>query len=82
LGWTGSELFGPHVPPKNPHPSYNRLSRYDCRGLLWSLQGQSVIAIADDTAVITTPSGDSLIYRKHRKPAYGPLGDSLDDFIA
>jgi hypothetical protein len=30
--------------------------------------------------VILTPSGGTVTYRKLRKPAYGPLGDSLDDF--
>src|SRR5690348_7397660 len=30
LGWTAAELFGLHQPPAKPHPSYNRLSRYDC----------------------------------------------------
>ena len=28
-----------HDPPAVPHPSYSRLSRYDCTGLVWLLQG-------------------------------------------
>jgi hypothetical protein len=28
----------------------------------------------------TQSAGAVVVYRKHRKPAYGPLGDSLDDF--
>ena len=32
------------------------------------------------TATITTPSGSALVYSKLRKPAFGPVGDSLDDF--
>jgi hypothetical protein len=83
LGWTSAELFGLHKPPANPHPSYSRLSRYDCTGLLWLLQGRRVVALTDDTAAIQNPStGNVLTYRKTRKPAFGPLGDSLDDFTA
>lgn len=80
LGWTGIELFGLHEPPANPHPSYNRLSRYDCTGLVWLLAGNPVVALTDDTAAIQHRTGAITIYRKLRKPGYGPLGDSLDDF--
>jgi hypothetical protein len=82
LGWTADELFGLHKQPANPHPSYSRLSRYDCTGLIWLLQGRHVTVLTDNAAVINTPSGGTLTYRKYGKPAYGPLGDSLDDFIA
>ncbi|MGD0420375.1 MAG: hypothetical protein ABSA68_12485 [Xanthobacteraceae bacterium] len=81
LGWTGTELFGLHAPPAKPHPSYSRLSRYDATGLLWLLQGRRVAALTADTAAITTLSGGILTYRKLRKPAFGPVGDSLDDFV-
>lgn len=27
LGWTSADLFGLHMPPANPHPSYRRPSR-------------------------------------------------------
>ena len=81
LGWTAGELFGLHKPPANPHPSYSRLSRYDCTGLVWLLQGRRVIALSTDIAAIQNPNtGNVLTYRKLRKPAYGPLGDLLDDF--
>jgi hypothetical protein len=81
LGWAASELFGLHAPPANPHPSYSRLSRYDCTGLLWLLQGRRVVALTADTAAIQNPSTRNVLaYRKLRKPALGPLGDSLDDF--
>jgi hypothetical protein len=80
LGWTADELLGLHEPPANPHLSYSRLSRYDATGLIWGLCGRRVIALTEDTAAVETSSG-ALIYRKHRKPAFGPLGDSLDDFI-
>jgi hypothetical protein len=81
LGWTGDELFGLHEPPAKPHPSYHRLSRYDATGLLWCLEGRRVIALSADTAAIEGHSGNVTTYRKHRKPALGPLGDSLDDFV-
>lgn len=80
LGWTVRELFGLHPVPERPAPAYCRLARYDCTGLLWLLQGRAVIALSDTTATIRTPSGGTVTYRKHRKPALGPLGDSLDDF--
>jgi hypothetical protein len=83
LGWTAGELFGLHEPPAKPRPSYSRLSRYDATGLLWLLQGRRAIALTADTAALQNPrTGTVTTYRKHRKPAYGPLGDSLDDFIA
>jgi hypothetical protein len=80
LGWTADELFGLHEPPARPHPSYSRLSRYDCTGLLWLLQGRRVVALTADTSAIECGNGNIVTYRKHHKPALGPLGDSLDDF--
>jgi len=82
LGWTARDLFGLHTPPADPHPTYDRLSRYDATGLLWLLEGRTVTALSSDTAVIRTATGANLKYRKDRKPAYGPIGDSLDDFVA
>lgn len=81
LGWTSADLFGLHTPPERPHPSYWRLSRYDCTGLIWLLQGRPVVALTADTAAIENATNVT-VYRKHTKPALGPLGDSLDDFIA
>jgi hypothetical protein len=81
LGWTSADLFGLHTPPANPHPSYNRLSRYDATGLIWLLERRKVIALTADTASIRNPkTGTVTAYRKHHKPGLGPLGDSLDDF--
>lgn len=80
LGWDAGELFDLHDSPARPHPSYARLSRYDATGLLWLLRGRRVVALTANTAVIETPSGGAIAYRKLRKPAFGPLGDSLDDF--
>jgi hypothetical protein len=79
--WTAEDLFGLHEPPSNPHPSYSRLSRYDCTGLIWLLGGDPVVAMTETTAAIQHRSGSVTIYRKDNKPGLGPLGDSLDDFI-
>jgi hypothetical protein len=80
LGWTAGELFGLHQPPADPHPSYNRLSRYDETGLVWLLQGKGVVAMSSNTAAIRHKTGAVTSYRKINKPALGPLGDSLEDF--
>jgi hypothetical protein len=79
LGWTARDLFGLHTPPERPHPSYSRLSRYDEIGLIWLLRGREVIALTEATAAIQNPTGAITIYRRHNKPALGPVGDSLDD---
>jgi hypothetical protein len=79
LGWTSKDLFGLHTPPASPHPSYARLSRYDEAGLIWLLCGREVIALTEVTAAIQGTSGVT-VYRRHNKPALGPVGDSLDDF--
>src|SRR6516164_1217003 len=81
LGWDSRDLFGLHQPLERPHPSYNRLSRCDCTGLCWLLQGKEVIALTADTATIRNPAmGGLTTYRRFNKPALGPLGDSLEDF--
>jgi hypothetical protein len=80
LGWTSRDLFGLHTPPAQPHPSYSRLSRYDATGLVWLLRGRPVVALTEATAAIQGPTGAITVYRRHNKPALGPLGDSLDDF--
>ena len=82
LGWTAQDLFGLHTPPERPHPSYSRLSRYDEAGLIWLLCGRGVVALTEATAAIQSSTGAiSAIttYRRHNKPALGPVGDSLDD---
>src|SRR5262249_23535521 len=78
LGWTSADLFGLHTPPDKPHPSYNRLSRYDCTGLIWLLDGRPVVALTEATATIKSKTGNITTYRKHNKPALGPLGDGLE----
>jgi hypothetical protein len=71
LGWTATDLFGLHQPPDNPHPNYDRLSRYDATGLCWLLLGRLVGALDADTATIQGASGASLSYRR-------PLGVAVD----
>jgi hypothetical protein len=81
LGWTSADLFGLAPVPDRPHPSYSRLSRYDLTGLIWLLEGKDVIALTAESATIRNPiTGNITVYRRHNKPAFGPLGDSLDDF--
>jgi hypothetical protein len=81
LGWTSADLFGLCTPPERPHPSYNRLSRYDCTGLIWLLEGREVLALTEAAATIKNPkTGNVTVFRKNNRPAYGPLGDSLEDF--
>jgi hypothetical protein len=54
-----------------PHPSYRRLSRYDCTGLVWL--GHSVIALTEVTATIrNSHTGAITTYRRFNKPALGP----------
>jgi hypothetical protein len=79
LGWTACELFGLHTPPARPAAKYSRLSSYDETGVIWLLQGRPVVALTETTAAIQHSSGNVTTYRKHNKPALGPLGDSLDD---
>ena len=81
LGWTARELFGLHPVPAQPAPTFRRLARYDTTGLIWLLQGRPVIALTETEAAIQS-AGATVMYRKHRKPALGPLGDSLDDMDA
>ena len=79
LGWTEPELFGLDAVPAHPPATYSRLSRYDETGLIWLLQDRPVVALTESEAVIRGHRGATLTYRKHNKPALGPLGDCLDD---
>ena len=80
LGWTARDLFGLAPVLDKPTPSYRRLSRYDLTGLIWLLRGRPVVALTEATAAIQQRTGSITVYRRHNKPALGPLGDSLDDF--
>jgi hypothetical protein len=66
LGWTAIDVFGLHEPPAEPHPSYRRLSRYDCTGLVWLLDGRSVVALTAESATIRTLTGTLLTYRRRK----------------
>jgi hypothetical protein len=79
LNWSSADLFGLHAVPERPHQSYRRLSRYDCTGLCWLLEGRPVLALTADTAAVENPIGNISTYRRFSKPSYGPLGDSLED---
>ena len=72
-------MFGLHQPSATSHPSFSRLSRYDETGLIWLLRGRPVVALTEATAAIQSSTGALTIYRRHNKPALGPVGDSLDD---
>jgi hypothetical protein len=80
LGWTARDLLGLHQVPEQPRPNYDRLSRYDETGLIWLLGGRPIIALTGHTASIQHASGAITVYRKSNKPAFGPVGDSLDHF--
>ena len=80
LGWTSADLFGLAPVPEQPHPSYRRLSRYDCTGLIWLLEGRPVVALTEATAAIEGTTGNITTYRRFNKPALGPVGDSMEDF--
>jgi hypothetical protein len=79
LGWTSADLFGLLPVPAKPHPSFSRLSRYDAIGLVWLLDGREVTGLTTDAAAIRAAGGAITIYRKHDKPALGPVGDDLGD---
>jgi hypothetical protein len=78
LGWTARELFGLHPVPEWPAVNFSRLSRRDSLGLIWLLQGRPVVALTETEAAIQS-AGAVVMYRKHRKPALGKLGDNLAD---
>jgi hypothetical protein len=80
LGWTAKDLFGLFPVPAHAKPSFSRPARYDETGLIWLLQGREVVALTAASATIENPTGSITTYRRHNKPALGPLGDSLDDF--
>jgi hypothetical protein len=79
LGWTAKDLFGLLPAPEHASPTFNRFARYDEIGLIWLLHGREVTALGETTAAIRGPTGAITVYRRHNKPAVGPLGDSLDD---
>jgi hypothetical protein len=69
LGWTAEDLFGLHTPPEQPHPSYQRLSRYDELGLIWLLCGRPVVALTATSAAIESATRPICVYRKKLRVA-------------
>jgi len=79
LGWTERDLFGLHEPPDKPHPRYQRLSRRDCIGLVWLLQGAPVVALTADAAAIETADRTSrLMYYRPAATSAVPASMSSD----
>jgi hypothetical protein len=63
--WSVSDLFGLHPVPEQPGPTYRRLSRRDCTGLIWFLHGRPVVAMTAAAATfIKTASGGTVTYYK------------------
>ena len=71
----------PPQPPARPHPSYRRLSpiRRD-RADLAPAGAAGGGADREPPRRSRTRPAAITVYRKHNKPALGPIGDSLDDF--
>ena len=63
LGWTDADLFG--CDDKRPY------ARIDCMGLIWLLNGNRLLALSADTAVIEMMDGARLTFRKsgRQRPA-------------
>jgi len=40
---------------------------------------KALMALTESTAVVESQTGMATIYRRHNKPVFGPLGDSLED---
>ena len=79
LGWTERDPFGLHEPPDRPHPSYRCLSRRDCIGLVWLLQGAPVVALTADAAAIETADRTSrLMYYRPAATSAVPASMSSD----
>jgi hypothetical protein len=56
LGWGPLDLFG--------CDRHRPFARIDQQGLLWLLNGRRVVALTADTAIIETPGGGRLVYRR------------------
>ncbi|HUC65146.1 MAG TPA: hypothetical protein VMA53_06950 [Stellaceae bacterium] len=55
-GWDTASLFGCH--PRYP------LERFDCRGVLWSIDGAEIIAVTASEIVIRLKTGSRLACRR------------------
>jgi hypothetical protein len=81
FGWAERELFDLRPVPERPAANYSRLARVDDMGLIWLLRSRSVTNLTETEATIQGAT-TVLTYRKQRKPALGPVGDSPDDWGA
>jgi len=59
LGWTDADLFG--------WDDERPFARIDCLGLLWLMNGDRLLALTADTAVIETKGGSRLTFRKRER---------------
>jgi len=59
LGWTNADLFG--CDDERP------FARIDCLGLIWLLNGDRLLALTADAAVIETKGGSRLTFRKRER---------------
>ena len=59
LGWTDADLFG--CDDERP------FARIDCLGLIWLLNGDRLLALTADAAVIETKGGSRLTFRKRER---------------
>jgi hypothetical protein len=47
--------------------------------IVLAAEGKAVVAPTEETAAIHHRTGNVTTYRRHNKPALGPVGDSLDE---
>ena len=59
--------------------SHFESSLSDSDGGSYRSDAATVVALTETTAAIQSSTGAITIYRRHKKPALGPVGDSLDD---
>jgi len=58
--------------------SHFESSLSDSDGGSYRSDAATVVALTEATAAIQSSTGTITIYRRHNKPAVGPVGDSLD----
>jgi hypothetical protein len=64
-GWDTVSLFGCH--PRFP------LERFDCRGVLWGIEGAEIIAVTASAIVIRLKTGSQLACRRSSAAAGEPI---------
>jgi len=63
-------------------PDGHTMARDRAHALSARRSGRPAVALTETTAAIQNPTGAITTYRRHNKPALGPVGDSLDDLEA